>query len=597
MSEDGEALLDRVVLCTWLSTAAAALAEHRPELDRLNVFPVPDSDTGTNLHLTVTEAARACAEHAGGGLDALGRAVARGALTGARGSSGVIVGEYLGVLVRALLGGDRPVRSAREAVLGAPEAVRVAPEAMAAALDRAARAAYASVARPVEGTVLTIARCVASGAAWAAAPVGEAAGAGRPGAADGGLPTAVTVLRSGVAAGYGALPGTTAQLPVLRAAGVLDAGAWGLLIVLDGLVEALGGAPAHRGGVPVVDVASAGTPKGTAGAHADADHDEDRVPDQGPDQGPDLGPDHGSHGDQVHHEVEGHPHDHAAGAFEVMYLVEAPSAGAPSAGAPSADAPPADGPDRVAESLRLGLGGIGESVAVVGGEGLWQVHVHTDHPREALSVARTIAGGPTQVRVRHLAVRRREEGTRHELGLVAVTTAPGLVADLAAAGAVVVLVPSGQGPGPELERALEDAVADHVVVVAAPALVGHRFSDAVTVLDGLSEVAVAAAAATFASLAPGGDPRPVVDEVRAATGVRTVVVPDVGGGGHPGRVEEVATSLLAGGGALLTVLTAAGTDPGVGERVRAAVAAAHPGVEVVVLGGGAPGSDVVLGVE
>jgi len=343
----------------------------------------------------------------------------------------------------------------------------------------------------------------------------------------------VRVLDAAVDAGYRALGRTTAQLAALREAGVLDAGAWGLLLVLDALAEVLHGGdrPGHERPVPAMPT-------------------------------------------RHHCIVDGVP----GGEFEVMYVVASDD---------GAD-------DAVALALRDALSQVGDSVAVVGGDGLWQAHVHTDTPLPAVAGAAAAGARATQIRVRHLASQSGVHGAhRPALGLVAVTGAPGLTADLARAGAVVVLVAPGDVAGPELERAVDDTGAATVLLLAADALLHTPVARAVRAADGLSEAQVVAGAATLASLDPALGVETLVHEVlEAVAAVRTA---DVGPGGDPEVAADVVDALLAQPCALLTVLTADGTPPAVVERI-VAVAAAR-GVEVVVLPTGTAGDRVVLGAE
>ncbi|WP_282948775.1 DAK2 domain-containing protein [Cellulomonas endometrii] len=242
-------LVDGDVLRAWLDGAVPALEAARERIDAVNVFPVADGDTGTNVLLTVrgaADAVRELAPHAPG-PDVL-RALARGALLAARGNSGVIVSRYLGGLAEV------------------PDA------ALPEALRRAADAARTAVHAPEDGTVLTVAARVADAAADATR--GDVSG-DAPGDASGG-PSGddVAALAAGVAAGRADLARISAAHPVLRSARVVDAGACALLVLLDALLAALEG----RGGP--VDVAwlsehagSASTPgaAGDAGDHA-GDH-------------------------------------------------------------------------------------------------------------------------------------------------------------------------------------------------------------------------------------------------------------------------------------------------------------------------------------
>jgi len=211
--------LDAAAVRRWCAAGLEALRRHQVEIDQLNVFPVPDGDTGTNLVLTVTSAWQALAaepealeppETEIARLGRILRCMARGALLGARGNSGVIVSQLL--------------RGTADALAVVPAARG---RAVADALTAAAKAGYAAVADPVEGTVLS----VATGAALAAV------------AAD--SDDLATVVRAAAVGAAQALARTPEQLPALARAGVVDAGGRGLVVLLDALVEVVTGqAPA-----------------------------------------------------------------------------------------------------------------------------------------------------------------------------------------------------------------------------------------------------------------------------------------------------------------------------------------------------------------
>lgn len=528
---------------SWAARTEQWLADRRGELDTMNVFPVADSDTGTNLYLTFHDAAVALAALPDDASSArVARTWARGALVGARGNSGVIVGAYVGELVRGLVG-DPPDGPGD-----------VTSSVLVPALTGAADAAWRAVGEPVEGTVLTVARAV-----------GEAAVRARTEATASGV---LAVLEESIVEGYAALTRTTEQLAPLRVAGVLDAGGWGLLLVLDALADALGS--------PEATARAAGRPTSRRAGEADP-----RAGTEGVGHGRDGPATSTSDGHEHEHEYQ-----HGGGEFEVMYLVGASPVGSV--------------PD-VASALRTGLAGVGESVAVVGADGLWQAHVHTDRPLDAIAVPAALGLPSDQVRARHLLPRAASDGTGG-LGLVAVTRAPGLVADLARAGAGVVLAADG-GVGPELARAVEDTGATQVLVLAAVP-VEAVLRAGVEVRAGLTESQVVAGAATFATIDPRRDARAslsevcdVVDRVRSAA----VPLPGVGGPGDTGEVLTVAQDLLGDADALLadallTVITAAGTPPEVVAGLRSGLARTHPAVEVVVLEGGTAGGDILLGV-
>jgi len=204
--------LDATAVRRWCAAGLDALRRHQREIDELNVYPVPDGDTGTNLVLTFTSALQALGLDQGGpaaGETPHGRALrvmARGALLGARGNSGVIVSQLLKGMADTLV--DRPVVRGRE---------------LAQALRRASVAAYGAVAQPVEGTVLTVASACASGAENA------------------GSDDLAVVTRAAWAAAADALARTPEQLPALARAGVVDAGGRGLLVLIGALLETITG--------------------------------------------------------------------------------------------------------------------------------------------------------------------------------------------------------------------------------------------------------------------------------------------------------------------------------------------------------------------
>ncbi|WP_345945196.1 DAK2 domain-containing protein, partial [Streptomyces albus] len=188
--------LDAAAVRRWCALGRESLRAHRARMDAINVFPVADGDTGTNLCLTFEAAAEAAPPpHADTAAQDALRAMARAALLGARGNSGTILAEYLRGMAEGLAAGPEPEAALPAALLGAAEA------------------AYAAVAHPVEGTMLTVATAAA-----------DAARAGDDPAA----------------AAQRALAATPGQLDALSRAGVVDAGALGLTALLGALWAALG---------------------------------------------------------------------------------------------------------------------------------------------------------------------------------------------------------------------------------------------------------------------------------------------------------------------------------------------------------------------
>ncbi|PYG01543.1 hypothetical protein SAMN05216184_1011 [Georgenia satyanarayanai] len=485
----------------WFEQGLRSLLAVRRQVDVLNVFPVPDGDTGTNLVLTLAAAARAAGRLGpDAGLTTLTAAAARGALVGARGNSGIILSQAMRGLARSVAGRD---------ALDGPAA--------AAALTAAAQDARQAVARPVEGTVLTVATAAARAAEEAT---------------DRSLSGVVTAAVQGAAR---ALTDTRSQLPVLAERGVVDAGAAGYTILLEALAAVVdGGAPATARAREAL--ASLPAPRPAAGQAACA-----------------LGAGVvGAEGSGV-------------GDLEVMYVLHTTA--------------------REAAALRARLDAAGESVAVVGGSegaeerGLWQVHVHTADPTAVL------ADGAEQVCVRSL--------TAPASGVVACTRLPGLVAPLAATGAVVVLHPDPAG----LERGVVDAGAREVLLLPcdeeSAALAARVLGDGpllpqrVAVAATRSEPGVLAVAAEQHPGPPATERLAAADDV--AGRVRTATCAVAG-------LEETVARLVRPADELVTAVVGTGTTD-VADRLRTAVLAVAPDAEVLVLGAGVHEPELLLGVQ
>jgi len=208
-------VLDASAVRRWCQAAAESLAAHRAEIDDLNVFPIPDGDTGTNLELTLRSAAEAVAADRSAAVGDVLRAMAHGAVLGARGNSGVIVSQVLCGLADGLQDMDEADGPA-----------------LATGLRLACDLAYAAVSEPVEGTVLSVIRSCADAAEAVTEP---------------GLPA---VVSAGVRAAEEALQRTPEQLAVLAQAGVVDAGGRGLVVLLGELAAVVTGEPAAAGPAP-----------------------------------------------------------------------------------------------------------------------------------------------------------------------------------------------------------------------------------------------------------------------------------------------------------------------------------------------------------
>lgn len=471
----------------WVDGARTGLAQARGRIDAVNVFPVADADTGTNAWLTLEGGARAVdelrARPAGGGLgadEATDDLTAADVLaTFARGAMLAARGNSGVILSQWLAGFVRRATDARpDETVGA---------VLADALRSAARAARLALADPQEGTVLTLADEVADAAVLGA---------------DAGVAPA-TLLAQSAAAGHQSLARISATHPVLRRAHVPDAGACALLVVVDALVAAVAGGAAPSPAVWLPEAARSDDSAGTdacVAAHA-------------------VG---GASAD----DAAGGALEHGAasgGAFEVMLVVRD------------------DGPEDLADDLRRALGEIGDSVAVVGADGWWHAHVHTDEPAAAIEAC--ARGRREQVVVRRLDVVEPggEADPGRAWGLVVVTASPGLAAWYATAGAVVVVrCPEEPVTAAHVRRAVEDTGRTDVLVVPGGVVAGHEL-EALLELDGVEVLGADdeahAAVATLAFVTADGPTQ--VHAAALATG-RTRVASLETAGAHSALDEVVA---------------------------------------------------------
>ena len=183
----------------------ARLNAHHEDVNRINVFPVPDGDTGTNMLLTLQAAVEDIRESEETDISKVARNAAHRSMMGARGNSGIILSQIL--------------RGFASAVVGKAE---LTPDELAGALKEAANAAYRAVPTPTEGTILTVIRQAERSATLAAA---------QPGA------SAISVLRSAAAGARAAVERTPTQLRILRETDVVDAGGYGVQLLLEGMAR------------------------------------------------------------------------------------------------------------------------------------------------------------------------------------------------------------------------------------------------------------------------------------------------------------------------------------------------------------------------
>ncbi len=364
----------------------ARLREYRDALNRLNVYPVPDGDTGTNMTLTVESVIAEV--HDAESMADLATAMARGSLMGAQGNSGIILSQIL----RGLADTFRH--------LGAIET-----EQLVEALDTASDAAYQAVGRPVEGTILTVLRRAAEAARETDTPEGESLAA---------------LLGRVYARAEQALRETPELLPVLKEAGVVDAGGAGFLLLLVAFLEEVTGEP-----VAVPETIFKAT---TQMAHPS---------------------DANGHGGRSIADLR----------YELMFLL--------------------DGEDGAGDRLRQVWQEHGDSVVVVGGDGRWNCHIHTDGIGPALEAGIAL-GRPHRIQITDLLEQAAEEECRHanaftplpevaeaRVGLVAVASGPGIVDLFRTYGAQGIVV-GGQTMNPsvgDLLKVVEAVPASAVVVL------------------------------------------------------------------------------------------------------------------------------------
>ncbi len=224
-ADAGESVASNMDLGTAIVAAHAALAAHAERINALNVYPVPDGDTGTNMLLTLRSVLEEVSDSAGLSSEEAARAVSRAALMGARGNSGVILSQIL----RGACG-----------ALGKCETLDAA--AVVAALQGASDRAYATVRQPVEGTMLSVIKDAAATAA-------DCVERGEKGPLE--------VLRMAAREAHASVQRTPELLAVLKEAGVVDAGGLGVAVILDGIVSAWSGEQPGLS-LPELDAAATG---------------------------------------------------------------------------------------------------------------------------------------------------------------------------------------------------------------------------------------------------------------------------------------------------------------------------------------------------
>ena len=587
--------VDGVAVRAWARASLAALGRAREEIDALNVFPVPDGDTGTNLYLTFDAACERldampavssddAARSAAAALDAL----AAGALEGAHGNSGTILAQ----LLRGMA--DELTETARARG-------HIDPATIAAALARADDAARTAVAVPVEGTMLSVVKA----AATAATKLVQDAGALQPP-----FPAVAEAARQ---AAFDALAATQHQLPALAEAGVVDAGGRGVCVFLDVLAALVGGYDPRRLAPQDAGIAATSMPRRSLLRP-------ERVPKPGTlNQPRPL---------VVYEPVLADVPIQTPG-LELVFLIETDAVGA-----------------LRAELERICAADGGDSLVVAGGAGRYRVHVHLHQPGPAIEAALDF-GRPRDLRVTALTecvdVQREVPQPapvpelRHGRVVLAAAAGPGLAELFTEAGAVPLSGPGGRPPtSAQLSRAvLETGVREVVIVTADPEGLAPAFAAAdqaerdlpgvrIAVIPGKAAVQAVAAIAVHE---PGRRFEADVVAMTAAAGATRYGALQVAAddawtmagvaraGDVLGFIEDdvalitrtvldgalaVVDRMVSAGGEMVTLVTGAGFGLPTGELVDAVTArvlARRPEMDVVAYDGGQSGWPLLIGVE
>ncbi len=540
---DTRATLSGASLHDMFATAATWLERNAGAINAINVFPVPDGDTGTNMTLTLKAAIEAAAADVDLEAGAAAAALAHGALMGARGNSGVILSQYLKGIAAA--GAGLVTLDARQ---------------LAEALVQAGRTARSAVSNPVEGTILTVAQ-----AAGAAAQATAATGS-----------DVLATMAAAAEAAREAVERTPDLLPVLREAGVVDSGALGLSVILDGALMHLRGEP-----LPAMTEDAGRIASDWLASHA---------------------PGHGG----------GEPYG---------YCVEFVVSGA---GLDEAD-------------LRDACEQLGSSVLVVGERELLHVHIHTDRPGRALELG-SDRGSLSRVKVENMdeqagqlsAAMPPQAPALGPFSVVAVAAGSGLAGALRAAGAEIV-VTGGQTMNPstrELLDAIEQTERSHVIILPNNKNIIWTAEQAAKLsgrdVNVVPTRSIPQGIAALLAISPDDAPQEAltamseaagtvrtIEITRAARSVRIHDIPvdegqpisliddELSGTAPTAELAAVAAleQLGAGPNTLLTVYSGAGVRKDRVDALLATLAERFAGTEIESLSGGQPFYDYIISVE
>ena len=371
--------LDPKNLANLMHCFRDALQDHKESLNSLNVYPVPDGDTGSNMAATlnsVVSEINSLEENAE--LENIMEAISHGSLMGARGNSGVIISQILRGFVSEIKSASRETIDAN---------------LFSEALSAAAAAAYEAVGNPVEGTILTVVRETAEAAEKAVSEKSSL------------LPVA-EIARE---AAKRSLDSTPELLPVLARAGVVDAGGSGFLLMMDSLLHVIDDRP-----MPEPEAVTVSVDALILDVHDETSNNGTR--------------------------------------YEVMYFLEAPDDSIP--------------------DFKKAWSEIGDSIVVVGGENIWNCHVHTNNIGAAVEAGISV-GRPYDIRVTDLFEEVAENHHDHEIAdpvgcsVIAVANGDGIGEIFRSLGATRI-VHGGQSMNPstaDLLEAAEATASEHVIIL------------------------------------------------------------------------------------------------------------------------------------
>ena len=535
-------ILDAKNLASLMYCFRDALQEHKESLNSLNVYPVPDGDTGSNMAATlnaVVSEIESLEENIE--MEKIINAISHGSLMGARGNSGVIISQILrGFVAKIKTAGLETIDAGL----------------FSEALSESASAAYEAVGNPVEGTILTVVRETAEAAEKA---VSE----------ESGLLPVVEIAR---AAAKHSLDSTPELLAVLARAGVVDAGGSGFLLMLDSLLHVIDGRPMPEPEVVTVSVDSLVL--------------------------------------DVHDDMSS-----SATRYEVMYFLEAP--------------------DDLIPDFKKAWSEIGDSIVVVGGENIWNCHVHTNNIGAAVEAGISV-GKPYEIRVTDLFEEIADNHYDHDIAdpvgcsVIAVANGAGIGEIFRSLGATRI-VSGGQSMNPstaDLLEAAEATASEHVIIlpnnsniVAVAEQVNSQTSKTVrvvethTITEGFASLLGYDPEATSEKNQTGmSEASQIVESGEVTTAVRdsTSEVGEIKKGNflglQKGKVTVVAENIVEAATALLkkmiideheivTLISGEDSNEEETDEILAWINAEHEDLEVEVHEGGQPLYPYYIGIE